>query len=148
MIAAISIGPALNVAADQAAESAATIAQIMETFARPSVDSGAAVDDFRAFSAPHMPGPYFYSDISTGLIGLILVSNANAPMGDDAVVSKNGGLAGFSTDLGLVPSLDLGVIVFINSNRNAGTTSGKKPVSAATEIADNIMYAIARSNLR
>ena len=30
-----------------------------------------------------------------------------------------GGLPGFSTDLRLVPSLDLGVIVFINSNRNA-----------------------------
>src|SRR5262249_1425623 len=29
--------------------------------------------------------PYFYSDISTGLIGLILGSSASAPMGDDAV---------------------------------------------------------------
>jgi len=68
--------------------------------------------------------------------------------GMPAVVSKNGGLPGFSTDLRLVPSLDLGVIVFINSNQKPTAGSGKKPVSTATDIADNIMYAIARSNLR
>ena len=81
------------------------------------------------------------------LSGLTWSTNP-AEGGMPAVVSKNGGLPGFSTDLRLVPSLDLGVIVFINSNQNAGTANGKKPVSASTEIADNIMYAIARSNLR
>jgi CubicO group peptidase (beta-lactamase class C family) len=61
-------------------------------------------------------------------------SSTPADGGMPAAVSKNGGLPGFSTDLRLVPSLDLGVIVFINSNRNAGTNNGKKPVSAATKI--------------
>jgi CubicO group peptidase (beta-lactamase class C family) len=43
------------------------------------------LDYFRASSAPRMPAPYFYSDISTGLIGLILGANRGAPMGNDAV---------------------------------------------------------------
>lgn len=79
--------------------------------------------------------------------GLAWSSNP-ADGGMPAVVSKNGGLAGFSTDLRLVPSLDLGVIVFINSNQTGETADGKKPVSASALIADDITYAIARANLR
>ena len=47
-----------------------------------------------------------------------------------------------------MPSLDLGVIVFINSDQKEETTDGKKPVSASALLADDIMYAIARANLR
>jgi CubicO group peptidase (beta-lactamase class C family) len=75
-------------------------------------------------------------------------SSTPADSGVPSVVSKNGGLAGFSTDLRLVPSLDLGVIVFINSNQRGEMADGKKPVSTSTLIADDIMYAIARANLR
>src|SRR5262249_29059007 len=55
---------------------------------RPTISEYGAqdlLDYFRAFSAPQLPGPYFYSNISIGLIGVILGSNLNAPMGDDAV---------------------------------------------------------------
>jgi CubicO group peptidase (beta-lactamase class C family) len=66
--------------------------------------------------------------------------------GMPAIVSKNGGLPGFSTELRLMPNLDLGVIVFINTN-DTQKEDGKKPPSTSGLIADNIMYAIARSKL-
>jgi CubicO group peptidase (beta-lactamase class C family) len=55
---------------------------------RPTISQYGAqdlLDYFRTFSAPRMPGPYFYSDISTGLIGLILGSSPDAPMSDAAI---------------------------------------------------------------
>src|SRR5262249_41257859 len=66
--------------------------------------------------------------------------------GMPAVVSKNGGLAGFSTELRLVPNIDLGVIVFVNTN-DTQKEDGKKPQGTSELIAENIMYAIARSKL-
>jgi CubicO group peptidase (beta-lactamase class C family) len=65
-----------------------------------------------------------------------------------AGVSKNGGLPGFTTDVRLAPSLDLGVVVFVNSNQREETANGKKPGASADLIADNILYAIARANQR
>src|SRR5262245_51413985 len=47
---------------------------------RPTISEYGAqdlLDYFRAFSAPQLPGPYFYSNISIGLIGVILGSNLN-----------------------------------------------------------------------
>src|SRR5262249_21675805 len=46
--------------------------------------------------------------------------------GMPAIVSKNGGLPGFSTELRLVPNIDLGVIVFVNTADNQ-EENGKKP---------------------
>ena len=55
---------------------------------RPTIGQYGAqdlLDYLRAFSAPRMPAPWLYSDISTGLIGLILGSDLDGPMGDGAV---------------------------------------------------------------
>src|SRR5262249_50771281 len=55
---------------------------------RPTIQQYGAqdlLDYFRAFEAPNLPAPYNYSDISTGLIGLILGSPRDATMGDAAV---------------------------------------------------------------
>ena len=66
--------------------------------------------------------------------------------GMPAVVSKNGGILGFTTDLRLVPSLDLGVVVFANTDQTEGTEMNGNPQPGAQLVADNIMYAIARAN--
>jgi CubicO group peptidase (beta-lactamase class C family) len=70
------------------------------------------------------------------------------------IVAKNGGLPGFTTELRLVPSTDLGVIVFANSSQTpleasdpADAEKSAKPPSTAGLIADNIVYAIARLKL-
>ena len=61
---------------------------------------------------------------------------------------EGGALSSSNSARAAVRSLDLGVIVFINSNQKGETADGKKPVSASTLLADDIMYAIARANLR
>jgi hypothetical protein len=62
------------------------------------------------------------------------------------IIVKNGGLPGFSTVVVLVPSIDLGVVVFENSR------SGKKvaelngqPISLATDTGLNLVFAILRA---
>jgi hypothetical protein len=46
-----------------------------------------------------------------------------------------------------VPSLDLGVVVFINTDQKQGTAMNGNPQPGAPRVADNIMNAIARANL-
>lgn len=72
------------------------------------------------------------------------ITPADGGMGK--VISKNGGIAGFSTQIGLVPSLDLGVVVFVNSRQNLIETG--KPDADAARILNNIISAIARERLR
>jgi len=55
---------------------------------RPTIDEYGAqdlLDFFRWFTAPRLAAPYHYSDISTGLIGLILGSRPDSSMEDTAV---------------------------------------------------------------
>lgn len=47
----------------------------------------------------------------------------------------------------LVPSLDLGVVVFANTDQSEGTSMNGNPQPGAQLVADNIMYAIARATL-
>ncbi len=70
------------------------------------------------------------------------ITPADGGMGK--VISKNGGIAGFSTQIGLVPSLDLGVVVFVNSRQNLIETG--KPDADAARILNNILSAIARES--
>jgi len=81
------------------------------------------------------------------LAGLAWTRNP-ASGGMPAVVAKNGGLNGFTTNIRLVPSLDLGVVVFANTDQTQGIEQNGNPQPGAELVADNIMYAIARSNLR
>jgi len=67
--------------------------------------------------------------------------------GMPSVVSKNGALDGFTTNVRLVPSLELGVVVFVNTDQTLGIETNGNPQPDAQLVADNIMYAIARSRL-
>lgn len=58
--------------------------------------------------------------------------------GVPVIVSKDGGLGGFSTYVALMPSLDLGVVVFVNSRQSI---SGD-PTAVAAKVANNILYAL------
>ena len=46
-----------------------------------------------------------------------------------------------------MPSLALGVVVFVNTDQILGTEPNGNPQPGAQLVADNIMYAIARSRL-
>src|SRR5262245_43300842 len=67
--------------------------------------------------------------------------------GMPSVVSKNGALDGFTSNVRLVPSLELGVVVFVNTDQTLGIETNGNPQPDAQLVADNIMYAIARSRL-
>ncbi|MCI0598072.1 MAG: serine hydrolase [Beijerinckiaceae bacterium] len=56
-----------------------------------------------------------------------------------AIVLKNGGLSGFSTQVMLMPARGLAVVVFVNSN---GSTSPGEKEGEAERIARNILYAL------
>lgn len=60
--------------------------------------------------------------------------------GQPVILTKNGGLTGFSTEFRVVPERDLGVIVFVNSRPNADTTV--KPLPLSVLISDNVMHTI------
>lgn len=71
----------------------------------------------------------------------------DVPNNVPAIVLKNGGLPGFSTQLMLMPKHNLAVVVFVNSNGDQD--SGEKPDPAkpqltheAETIARNILYAL------
>ena len=57
------------------------------------------------------------------------------------IIVKNGGLGGFSTVVYLVPSIDLGIVVFINS-RTPPSATGSQPTSIATDTGLNMIFAI------
>jgi len=61
------------------------------------------------------------------------------------IISKNGGVGGFSSEVRLVPALELGVVVFVNSRQQFETG---KPSQTAGNIADSILYTIMRGGLR
>lgn len=56
-----------------------------------------------------------------------------------AIIMKNGGLSGFSTQVMLMPARGLAVVVFVNSN---GSTSTGEKEGEAERIARNILYAL------
>jgi hypothetical protein len=58
-----------------------------------------------------------------------------------AVISKNGGLPGFSTEIALMPDAGVGVVVLVNS-RPPETTPTGGPVSPSVRIANNVLYAL------
>jgi CubicO group peptidase (beta-lactamase class C family) len=66
--------------------------------------------------------------------------------GVGAIITKNGGLDGFSSEVRLLPALDLGVVVFVNSRQKFEEKG--KPSKTAGNIADSILYTIARGGLR
>jgi CubicO group peptidase (beta-lactamase class C family) len=68
------------------------------------------------------------------------ISRANGGLGE--VISKNGGLSGVSTEIRLMPSEDLGVVVLVNSRQDF--TNGT-PTNTAGNISDNILAAIVRN---
>ncbi|HXJ81610.1 MAG TPA: serine hydrolase [Candidatus Methylomirabilis sp.] len=81
------------------------------------------------------------------LAGLAWTRNP-ADGGMPALVAKNGGLSGFTANIRLVPALDLGVVVFANTDQSQGIEQNGNPEPGAELVADNIMFAIVRSNLR
>ena len=75
----------------------------------------------------------------SGLAWAILPPDANV----GEIIVKNGGIGGFSTVVFLVPSIDLGVVVFINSRTPISTAEqGSQPTSIATDTGLNIIFAI------
>jgi len=75
----------------------------------------------------------------SGLAWAILPPDANV----GEIIVKNGGLGGFSTVVYLVPSIDLGIVVFINSRTPISTAEqGSQPTSIATDTGLNIIFAI------
>jgi len=69
-------------------------------------------------------------------------SISRADGGLSEVISKNGGLSGVSTEIRLMPSEDLGVVVLVNSRQDF---KNGKPTSAAGNISNNILAAIVRN---
>jgi CubicO group peptidase (beta-lactamase class C family) len=59
------------------------------------------------------------------------------------IIAKNGGINGFSTVVFVVPSIDLGIVVFMNS-RSAKKTAelNGQPTSIATDTGENLIFAI------
>jgi CubicO group peptidase (beta-lactamase class C family) len=76
--------------------------------------------------------------VSSGLAWSI--SRANGGLGE--VISKNGGLSGVSTEIRLMPSEDLGVVVLVNSRQDF---NNGKPTTMAGNISDNILAAMVRN---
>jgi CubicO group peptidase (beta-lactamase class C family) len=66
------------------------------------------------------------------------------PDGDvGEIIVKNGGVGGFSTVVFLVPSIDLGIVVFINSRTPpSAAAQGGQPTSIATYTGFNMIFAI------
>ena len=66
------------------------------------------------------------------------------PDGDvGEIIVKNGGVGGFSTVVFLVPSIDLGIVVFINSRTPPSVAAqGGQPTSIATYTGFNMIFAI------
>ena len=171
------MAPTPGGAADQAAESAAVIvapgnpnvnavpiwapagalkssARDMMSFAQAALGqaevNGAQVDS-RLRSAFQMAQKGYVCETAGQrpcilLAGLAWTRNP-ADGGMPALVAKNGGLNGFTTNIRLVPSLDLGVVVFANTDQTQGIEQNGKPQPGAELVADNIMYAIARAKL-
>ena len=65
------------------------------------------------------------------------------------IITKNGGIGGFSTELHIVPSLDLGIVVLVNSRQmlTDDTSPSTNPTKPAESIANSILYAIAHGGL-
>jgi CubicO group peptidase (beta-lactamase class C family) len=75
----------------------------------------------------------------SGLAWAILPADANI----GKIIVKNGGIGGFSTVVFLVPSIDLGIVVLINSRTPPSTAEqGSQPTSIATDTGLNIIFAI------
>jgi CubicO group peptidase (beta-lactamase class C family) len=75
----------------------------------------------------------------SGLAWEILPADANV----GEMIVKNGGIGGFSTVVFLVPSVDLGIVVFINSRTPISTAEqGSQPTSIATDTGFNMIFAI------
>jgi CubicO group peptidase (beta-lactamase class C family) len=67
---------------------------------------------------------------------------ADAANGVPKVIFKNGGLGGFSTQVMLVPSRNLAVVVFSNSRQVLVTG---EPTVEAGDVASNILYSLLNS---
>jgi CubicO group peptidase (beta-lactamase class C family) len=75
----------------------------------------------------------------SGLAWAIMPAAANV----GEIIVKNGGIDGFSTVVFLVPSIDLGVVVFINSRTPISTAEqGTQPTSIATDTGFNMIFAV------
>jgi hypothetical protein len=62
-----------------------------------------------------------------------------------AVVSKNGGVPGFSTEVDLMPDQNLAVVVFVNTRQGSAADTGEQEEGAskpADIIANNILFAL------
>jgi hypothetical protein len=65
----------------------------------------------------------------------------DSPVGE--IIVKNGGIGGFSTVVYLVPSIDLGIVVFVNSRSGKATAElNGQPTSIATDTGFNLIFAI------
>ena len=69
------------------------------------------------------------------------IEPADPTNGVPAVISKNGGLTGFSTQVDLIPERNLAVIVFVNT-RQVGADTGEGSNALALVIAHNILFAL------
>jgi CubicO group peptidase (beta-lactamase class C family) len=69
------------------------------------------------------------------------IEQADSTHSMPTIISKNGGLPGFSTQLMLMPDRDLAVVVFMNT-RSGGTNLGEEISSPASIIARNILGAL------
>ncbi|WOO40798.1 serine hydrolase [Rubellicoccus peritrichatus] len=88
--------------------------------------------------------PYF-SGAGTSFAGLAWnVAPPVESVGIPQVVSKDGGLSGFSTQLTLMPDLDFALVVFVNT-RDANTFTNTGPTRPAEAIGANITRAVALS---
>ena len=74
------------------------------------------------------------------------VQPADPSAGVPAIVFKDGGVAGSSTEVALMPQAGLGVVVFVNS-RSFDRATGM-PERPAVPIARNILYALFQQRLR
>jgi CubicO group peptidase (beta-lactamase class C family) len=75
----------------------------------------------------------------SGLAWAILPPDGNV----GEIIVKNGGIGGFSTVVYLVPSIDLGIVVFINSRTPISTAEqGSQPTSIATATGVNMIFAV------
>lgn len=94
---------------------------------------------FSIAQTPYFPGA------GTGFAGLAW--NVTPPVesvGIPQIISKDGGLSGFSTQLTLVPDLDFAIVVFVNT-RDSNTFSNSGPTQTAEAIGRNITRAVVLS---
>jgi len=68
------------------------------------------------------------------------INPADTANGVGEIISKNGSLNGFNTEVLLMPSRDMAVVVFVNSQGTFAAT-GKK-IGAASDIAHNVLYGL------